>query len=256
MASRYEQLMADAISGRDGALHYVEPFLRRGDVIAACTNLWAATQEGMLAGMTQWRLGAGDPTRYFEMVIEDAARLVEQFDKVPCGTLPFVNMMGLDNGVYAQMLLGREVDTRMWARCHISLEERRRPAYFKEAWFAIEDRLIIELIHGGGLPAEWGAFLAWLDGKKGTRNHSATMRTYAALIEAAREGDRDGVVKAVREAEVNYGKRRNISVTWGGDPIVREQIVDYRLACAIRTAERVGGEVVAGLETVHRWRWG
>lgn len=256
VASKYEQLMADAISGRNEALHYVEPFLQRGDVIAACTNLWAATQEGMLAAMTEWRLGAGDPTPYFVMVMQDAARLVGQFDKVPHGTLPFVNMNGLCNGIYAQMLLGRDVDAEMWARCHVPLEERRRPEYFKEAWFAVEDWLIIELIRGGEQPAEWEAFLTWLDGKKGTRNHSATMRTYAALIGAARAGDRDGVVKAVRQAEVNYGKRRNISVTWGGDPIVREQIVDYRLACAIRAAERVGGEVVAAVETVHRWRWG
>lgn len=254
MTATYDELMKVTVSMRQSALDALPRNVAKRDWLGITTNLWSATLDSMLLALTEWRLGSSDPSRYLRQAVDDCRKLMEHFDKVTHLTHRSANMLAVWDAMYAQLLLDEPVDPSFRQACGIPAEERRSPSRYKQYWVHPWDALVFGLAETGVAPAEWDAFIAWLKDKGGGSNYIKTMEAYRRLIEAARAGDVNAVAKAIADAEKRYKARRSMPVTFGGGALA-EQLVDHRLACAIKKAEQIRPGITADVQTPHRWRW-
>lgn len=242
----YEALMTQWRSLHSDTLAAVEEHVKRGNSIGIMLCLGGAVTKMMLAGLTEWRMGEENPTEYFKAAVADGLRMLAYRDKPHDVNAAILYMT---HAAYAHLLVNEVLDPELGRACFVPIDQRKSPVLPDKDWFHIWDWLVFELAESGEKPAGWDEFMAWLEGKRGTRNFIDTMKAYMDVIESAKASDRTGVEAAVKRAERCWNKRRDISVTWMG-----EHIVDFRLACMIKKAEQLNPSL-APIESIHRWRW-
>jgi hypothetical protein len=208
----------------------------------------------MLAGMTEWRLGAEDPSPHLRVAVADALRIPEPFVHVSHGPDLGYAMIAMFNAMYCQLLLREPVDASLRFACALPPGERREPKAFAVGWSYPWDSLVFELAERGEVSSDWEHFVAWLRGRKQSVNYVQTMTAYRDVVVSATNDDRAACEAAIHSATSLFSRRKNGDVTWGGGELGK-RMVDFRLACMIQTAERIRPGITASAGTPHRWRW-
>lgn len=256
--SLYQQLVELSTWARELALKNLQQF-RNSNPQLASLNAWSICTESFMRAVTEWRLGDGDPTAFFDQFIVDSRDFVSLCHQsaLKSDSAEATIRLAAFNASYVQLLLGTGIDRlfrqailqpRRFATAH-----KRTDGFDGSEW----DNIILQLAESGNVSEQFAALHEFMDRRK-KRNHwevhCRSMLAYRRLIEAAAAGDCTSVTEAIMDADRLFTRRSHGDITWGGGDIA-DRTVDIRLACMIKKAEAICQGITAGAQTPHRWRW-
>lgn len=251
-----EESIKREIKGARISLKTARRFIKKSPFYGGAEFYDVTADSWLLAGLQTWRNGLGDPSEYFQKVVDVHEEAVEKILKI--GTIEqFWSCIDLKRGAFVQLLLLPTNRPPLLAFATPPAELIATPKAHE--FGRLLDWLVLKALETGQFTDEWGHLMLLMSPQKKLRHEVKTYETYRRMIQSWQKGDGETAVAALREGEENFEYRTKDPfyssgrMSSGGFEYVK--VVDYQLAAIIRVLEGFGGPGAPTLESIHKWRW-